>query len=173
MNKAIQNILRFLLFFLMQTLVFNQVEVGFGIHIMVYPLFILMLSTEMNVFALLTLSFFMGLMIDSLSNTFGLHASSAVLIAYFRPQIFKLFAPRDGYDPLIETNFFTMGFSWYLKTFGLILFVHHLWFFSLELFRLDEIFSILRKTFLSVPISFGITLVLHFMFFKKYKKNES
>lgn len=173
MNNIFQNIIRLVLFVLIQTMLFNQLEIGFGIHVMIYPLFILMINAEMNVFGLLSISFLLGLMIDILSNTFGLHASAAVLIAYFRPSIFKLFAPRDGYDPLVEINFFTMGFSWYLKTFGLILIIHHLWFFTVEFFRWDSLLSILQKTILSAPLSFIVSIAIHYLFFKKYKKNES
>src|SRR3989338_8399820 len=84
-------------------------------------------------------------LLDALSNTFGLHASSALIFAYFRPVIFKLFAPRDGYENTEESNIYTMGTRWFIYAFGLLLLIHHTWFFLIEIFKLNEILLLLRK----------------------------
>ena len=115
MNSIVVQILRFLFFVAVQVLVFNQLEIGFGIQLMVYPLYILLLPVEMNIFYLMFVAFGMGLAIDSMSNTYGLHTSALLAFAYFRPLIFKAFAPRDGYDILLETNLFNLGFNWFLE----------------------------------------------------------
>lgn len=172
MNSIVVHILRFLFFVLIQVLVLNQLEVGFGVQIMVYPLYILLLPVEMNVFPLMFLAFGMGLAIDSMSNTYGLHTSSLIAVAYFRPVFFKLFAPRDGYDIFLETNVFNMGFSWFLRTFGALLLLHHVWFFTLEMFKLNEILMILQKTTFSVVISFLICILLQYLFIRNKKENE-
>jgi rod shape-determining protein MreD len=89
---------RFLFFVLAQSLIFNQLEIGFGVHPMIYPLFIVLLPFEINAMLLLLIACIMGLSIDALSNTYGLHTTSLLVLAYLRPFIFKIFAPRDGYD---------------------------------------------------------------------------
>jgi hypothetical protein len=170
MNVAVKYGLRFLLFVALQALVLNQLELGFGIQFMVYPLLIVLLPFEMGTIALLVVAFLMGILIDAVSNTYGLHASSAVLIAYLRPLIFKTFAPRDGYDPLKEGNSYDMGFRWFLYTFGLLLFIHHFWFFLLEIFRFDEIPFVLQKTGMSLPFSFLLCLIIQAMIVSKPKE---
>ena len=172
MNIVVKIILRFILFFLVQVLVLNQIEIGMGIQIMIYPLFILLLPVETGVFSLMFIAFGLGLFIDAMSNTYGLHTSSLLAFAYFRPVIFKLFAPRDGYDILLETNIFNMGRGWFFKTFGILLLVHHFWFFMLEMFKLNEILYVLQKTGLSVVISFMICILLQYLFLSKPKSNE-
>lgn len=162
---------RFIFFLLVQVFILNQLEVGWGIQAMPYPLFILLLPVEMSVLLLMIISFVLGLGIDALSNTYGLHASSLLAFAYFRPMIFKLFAPRDGYDPLIEPNMFTMGNAWFIKTFGLLLVIHHLWFFSLEMFKWNEILLILQKTILSFVVSFIICVLIHFILINRPKES--
>jgi hypothetical protein len=62
-----------------------------------------------------------------------------------------------------------MGFRWHLMTFGTLLLVHHLWFFTLESFRFDETFIILKKTILSGGITFILCFILQYIFFKKEK----
>jgi hypothetical protein len=167
MNQLVKNILRFVFLLLVQVLVLNQIEIGFGIQLMIYPLFILLLPVDTSISGLLLLAFLLGISIDAMSNTYGLHASSLLMIAYFRPIIFKLFAPRDGYDPLLETNLITMGYKWFINTFGILLLIHHLWFFMLEMFTLNEFAFILQKTALSVPLSFLLCMLVQYLFMNK------
>lgn len=167
MNQVVKNSLRFIFFLLIQVLVLNQIEIGFGIQLMIYPLFILLLPVDMSVSALLLLAFLLGISIDAMSNTYGLHASSLLVVAYFRPIIFKLFAPRDGYDLLMETNLQTMGYRWFLNTFGILLLIHHFWFFLLEMFKINEFPFVLQKTALSVPLSFLLCMLIQYLFMNK------
>jgi len=167
MNVVVKIGLRFLFFLFAQVLVFNQIEIGFGLQLMIYPLFILLLPVEMGVVTLMVAAFVLGILIDAMSNTYGLHTSSLLIVAYMRPMIFKLFAPRDGYDALVETNIFTMGTAWFLKVFGILIVVHHLWFFMLEMFKMNEIVFVLQKTFISAPISFLICILLQYLFIQK------
>ncbi len=172
MNDFLKHGLRFLFAVLVQVLILNQMEIGFGIQLMVYPLFILLLPVEINVITLMLISFLMGIAIDSFSNTFGLHTSAILVLAYTRPMIYSLFSPRDGYDTLVETNVFTMGFGWFIRTAGSLIFIHHFWFFMLEMFKMNEILFVLQKTVLSAPISFLICILLQYLFVKKSNKNE-
>ena len=159
--------LRFVLFLIAQALLFNQLEIGLGIQAMVYPLFILLLPYNLNIFIAMLVAFALGFGIDSISNTYGLHASSAVLIAYFRPIIFKTFEPRDGYENTQELNMYEMNSTWLLSVFGLMLLIHHFWFFTLELFKINELGFILQKTILSVPISLMICIVIQVIFIRR------
>ena len=137
---------------------------------MVYPLFIMLLPFELGIISLLSLPFLMGFLVDIFSNTYGLHASSLLMMTYFRPRIFKMFSPIDGYDPIKEPTFFDMGIRWFLSTFAYLLLIHHFWYFLIEIFRFSEIFSILIKTSLSVLFSFGLTIVIQQLLYKKVKR---
>jgi hypothetical protein len=170
MKLIITQIIRFVLFVLIQSLVFNQLEIGMNIQIMIYPLFLMLLPFETNILILLILAFVMGLSIDSISDTYGLHTSSLLLFAYLRPIVFNMFAPREGYDSIKEASFFEMGQRWFISVFGLLLFIHHLWFFALEMFSMNEISLILQKTILSVPLSFLLCIFLQVIFVNKPKE---
>lgn len=159
--------IRFVLLVLLQTLVFNQLEVGLGIHPMIYPLFIMLLPFSTSPVVLLLVSFAMGMLIDVFSNTGGLHASSLLVFALFRPVIFKVFSPRDGYDPTKEGSVYEMGHLWFFYCFGILLLIHHLWFFFMEVFKFSEILYVLRKLVLSVPVSYLLVILLQFLFLKR------
>lgn len=170
MNVIVLHSIRFIFLALIQALVLNQIEIGLGIQIMVYPIFILLLPSEISTMLMLFLAFALGLIIDSISNTYGLHTSSLVLFAYLRPMIFKMFAPREGYDPLKESNIFEMGPRWFIYVFGILLLIHHFWFFLMEMFRLDSILFIFQKTLLSLPLSFIFVYLLQMLFIRKPKE---
>jgi hypothetical protein len=167
MNIVVKHIIRFIVLVAAQVLVLNQLEIGFGIQFMVYPLFIVLLPFDLGIIYMLLISFVMGISIDAISNTYGLHTSSLLVITYLRPAIFKLFGPRDGYDILKEGNMYEMGTRWFISVFGLMLLIHHLWFFTLEIFRFDDMLFVLRKTLFSVPLSFLFCLLFQAMFVTK------
>lgn len=169
MNRVFRQLGRFAFFVLIQVLILNQVELGLGTQIMIYPMFVLLLPVNMNIFLLLSIAFLLGISIDAMSNTYGLHASALIVVAFFRPIVFKLTAPRDGYEQVYATNIYTMGTAWTIKTLGLLLLVHHFWFFLLELFKLNEILFLIQKTLLSLPLSFVICILLQYLFIKKPK----
>ncbi|MES2800254.1 MAG: hypothetical protein V4638_09585 [Bacteroidota bacterium] len=169
MNLILRHSIRFVFLLLFQTMVLNQLEIGWGIQIMVYPIFLFLLPFELSVSLILLISFAMGLLIDSISNTYGLHTSALVMMAYFRPIIFKAFAPRDGYDPLKEGTIYDMGGAWFFSTFGILLVIHHFWFFLIEMFRLDALLFVLQKTILSFAISLVFCLLLQMLFIRKNK----
>ncbi len=162
--------IRAVLLLIIQVYILYFLDIGQGIHIMIYPLFIFLLPVEMNIFYLMLIAFGFGGIIDIFNDTAGLHAASAVMFAYFRPIIFKLFAPRDGYDILMETNLFQMGFGWFLRTFGILILIHHLWFFLLEIFRISDILFILKNTGLSAVFSFVLCILYQQLFLRKPKK---
>lgn len=173
MNSYIKHSVRFIFFVLIQGFVFNQLEIGWGIHLMVYPLFIALLPFDLGVIAIMFIAFAMGLAIDAISNTYGLHTSALVLMAYLRPIIYKAFSPRDGYDALKEANIFEMGRRWFILAFGSLLIIHHFWFFLIEIFKLNEFFFTLRKLILSAPLSFIFCILLQFLFIKQQRNNAS
>jgi len=169
MNSITKNSFRFIVFTLSQALVFNQLDIGFGIQLMVCPLFIMLLPFEIGVFPLMGLAFLMGAIIDVFSNTYGLHASSLLMMAYFRPIIFKFYSPREGYDPIKEPSLIDMGGRWFFFVFGYLLLIHNFWYFLIEIFRMDEFLFILQKTALSTIFSFLLILLLQTLLIKKSK----
>ncbi len=136
---------------------------------MAYPLFIFLLPREMNVIFSMIVAFAMGFAIDALSNTFGLHASSLVLFAYLKPAVLKRFASDEDYENKKEANLYTMGTTWFIYTFGILLFVHHLWFFLFEIANFGEIVYVLQKTTLSLIVSFLFSVGLQIIFVPKPK----
>ncbi|PKR81991.1 hypothetical protein CW751_01240 [Brumimicrobium salinarum] len=169
MNNILTHIIRFIIFVLAQGLIFGQLDFGYGIHPMIYPLFIIMLPFDTRPVVLMALAFLIGIGVDFFMNTFGLHASAAVLIAYIRPSIFTRFAPRDDYDLLKEPTANEWGYAWFIKVALSLFFIHHLWFFTLEYFKWTAWKEIAMSTLLSVVVSVIISVLIQILFFKRSK----
>jgi hypothetical protein len=167
MNETLKHLSRFLLLGLLQILLFSNLNIGLGIQLLIYPIFIFLLPTTLSIFYSMLLAFALGIVIDISTGNFGLHASSAVFIAYIRPIIFKYFAPRDGYESSEETNFFVMGPRWFIFAYFTFLLFHCLWFFMLENFKLNDLLFVFQKAILSVPFCFILALVYQFIFIRK------
>ncbi|HNQ38403.1 MAG TPA: rod shape-determining protein MreD, partial [Prolixibacteraceae bacterium] len=63
----------FVVLVLLQVLLFNQIHLGGFLNPFMYVLFILLLPLSMPRYAVLLLSFFLGMTIDWFSNSPGLH----------------------------------------------------------------------------------------------------
>lgn len=160
----------FLTLILSQILVFNQLEIGLGIHIMIYPMFVLALPFDMRPATVMILGFLTGITIDWYTNSFGLHASSAVFLAYLRPKLFSFLEPREGYDTLKRPLLRDMGRNWFFTIYAIGLLLHHLWFFTFEIFKFSEIFFILQKALLSTFASLLMITMIQIIFFNKQKE---
>lgn len=79
---------------------------------------------------LMTLAFFLGLVIDIFSNTPGIHASASVLVAFFRMP--WLGVTTDSTNEELDLTFSYLKLTKFITfTFPLI-FIHHLMLFTLE-----------------------------------------
>lgn len=90
MNSAlISNIIRFILLLAAQVLIFNRIDLFGFINPFPYILFIILYPVNGNRSGLLISSFFLGLLMDMFWNSGGVHAAACVILAYYRPALFK------------------------------------------------------------------------------------
>ena len=157
MPIVLQNIFRFMLLVLAQVLVLNNVQFLGFINPYIYILFILSLPVLTPRWLSLVLAFALGLTIDAFSNTMGMHAFAAVLIAFLRNGTVKLFIALDeGNNP--TPSFYTFGVSAYVKYIVVLVFIHHATLFFLEAFTLTNFWFTLSKIILSSVVT--ILLIL-------------
>lgn len=121
-------------------------------------LFILLFPVNGNKYALLTISFLMGLILDMFSNSGGIHAAACLILAYVRPSLFKFsFGVSYEYQTIKIVDKITSERISFLLTSILI---HHIILFSLEYFRLSLLFSTLLKSLLTSIFTFVICIIL-------------
>jgi rod shape-determining protein MreD len=126
-------------------------------------MFILLLPVETPTWLLLILSFFTGFIIDIVSGTLGMHTSATVLAGFVRPYVLRIISPRDGYEPGVDPSMMIYGFRWFLIYASIIVFIHHLALFYLEVFRLTEFFRTFLRVILSSVFSISFIALLEYM----------
>ncbi|MBL7914856.1 MAG: hypothetical protein BWY67_01690 [Bacteroidetes bacterium ADurb.Bin397] len=146
---------RFLILILVQVVVLNNVQFSGFINPFVYIMFIMMLPVRMPKTFLLLAAFLTGLVVDVFSNTMGMHAAACVFMAYVRPTVLRIMAPRDGYETESSPSVKELGFTWFLIYAATLTFIHHFILFYIEVFRFSEFFT----TFLRVLLSSVATLL--------------
>lgn len=163
-NEIIRNILRFMLLVLVQVLLINNIELGRFINPFIYVLFIIVLPFETPKWLVLIAGFILGITIDAFQDTAGMHAAACVFMAYVRPGILKLFSPRDGYEFGTQPTVQYLGLPWFLSYSGILILLHHLVLFYLEMFRFSEFFSTFIRVIVSAFFTLLLVLVTQFLF---------
>lgn len=162
-----RNILRFLVLVFAQVLVFNNIELNGYLNPFVYTLFIILLPFETPGWVLLSLAFLLGISIDVFSETLGMHTAATVAMAFIRPHMLAVMAPREGYEAGSFPRVFYYGLPWFLKYSSVLIVVHHFVLFFVEMFRFQDFFGILLRVILSALFSiFLINLSQYFVFRK-------
>jgi len=168
MNNAVStNIARFITLILAQVLVFNNINFLGYINPYIYILFIMLFPIKNNRLLFLSLSFLLGLTVDLFSDSGGVHAAACVTIAYIRPVLLKF-----SFGMIYEhqtIKFSSTDFGQRLTYYSIIIFIHHLILFSLEIFNSSKIILILKKSLFSSIFTLILCLLITILFSKKPK----
>jgi len=172
MNIITKHIVRFIGLLLFQVLILNQLEFGAispYITPLVYILFVLMEPVNVRPWVLMMSAFIMGLCVDVFSNSLGMHASAAVVIAYLRPYLLQFITSRDGFEEGKELNLHNMGLTRYIYYAGALLFINHFWFFIIEVLRFSGLHIHFLKAITSSIVALLIVILLQYLFIKRVK----
>jgi len=162
-----RNILRFIALLLIQVLLLNNIQFSGFFNPYMYVLFILLLPFETPNWVLLVSAFVLGLSIDLFSNTMGMHTSATVFMAYLRPHVLKIIAPRDRYETGSYPRIYYYGLTWFLKYSIILIFAHHFFLFYIEVFRFSGFFTTLTRVILSSIFSILFVVLSQYLMFRK------
>ncbi|MCR9264040.1 MAG: rod shape-determining protein MreD [Flavobacteriaceae bacterium] len=144
-NTVFLNSLRFVLLILAQVLIFNAMNFMDSINPLVYVIFFYWYPIKGNRTLFMLISFLLGLIIDIFSDTMALNAIASLTVAYARPVIMRF---------CFGVNYEFQNFSFKNTTkvqritfMALLILIHQLVFFSLEILSFTHILLILKKVF--------------------------
>ena len=168
MNSALLgNIARFILLLTGQILIFNRIDLFGFINPFPYVLFIILYPVNGNKSGLLAASFLLGLLMDMFWNSGGVHAAACLVLAYYRPAIFKFsFGLSYEYQTVRLNEVVTPErFSFLL----IAIVLHHFVLFVLEVFKVSFLWDILVRTLLSTIFTI-ITCIIIIYIIKPSKR---
>lgn len=162
MNSALfVNVFRFILLLAVQIIIFNNMNFLGYISPYPYILFIILYPVNGNKSGLLVASFFLGLIMDMFSNSGGIHTTACIVLAYYRPYIFKFsFGLSYEYQTIKLNDVLTPErFSFIL----LAALIHHFTLFLLEAFQFSFFWDILLQTLLSTVFTIILCIIIIYL----------
>lgn len=168
MSVLLKNIIRFVLLLLLQVLVLNQIIIHSLVNPYIYMLFILLLPFNLPRPAVQLLGLLFGLSLDMFMDTMGIHAAACVFIAYLRPFILNVLSPQGGFEVTQKTPSITsMGTSQFAIYVSILVLLHNIVYFSLEVFSFNNPFYLLLKILVSTAASLALILIYELLFFAR------
>ena len=167
MSEPVKQIIRFLLFILVQALVLNNME---PLHRFVTPylyfLFLIWLPFNVSRPWMLIFGFLTGFTLDLFTKTPGLHASACLWLAYMRTPLLKLLLPgetkelKTGSSPSVRS----MGLTTYILFVVLLTLFHHGWLVMLEWMSFGTFLYFLGKVLFTTLASLLLILIAELLF---------
>lgn len=160
-SELFMNIFRFILLLLAQIVIFNNMNFLGYISPYPYLLFIILYPVNGNKYGLLLASFLLGIILDVFSNSGGIHTTASIVLAYYRPYLFKFcFGVSYEYQTVKLNDVLTPErFSFIL----LSVFIHHIVLFVLETFQISFFWDILLRILLSSIFTIVICIIIIYL----------
>lgn len=171
MSDLLRNIIRFAVFILIQVFVLFKIP---ALHRFITPylyfLFILWLPFSISRLGLLVVGFILGLSIDYFMMTPGLHAAACVLIAYIRPFVINVLAPKDSSEfNYREPSPKAMGWTPYAVYVLILTLLHNGYMIFLEWLSFGSFIDFLIKVVATTGISLLMIFTVELLFPRKLK----
>lgn len=147
-NLILSNIIRFIIVFLLQALLFNYLNIFGFINPSFYLYFILLIPFETPIWLLLIISFFTGLTQDIFVSTGGIHAAATTAIAGIRPYLSKAIVAKKEYEAWGKPNAYDLGWKLFIVYSSIIIAIHSLIVNLLDVFRFSNFINTLKNSFL-------------------------
>jgi len=163
----INTIIRFLVLILTQVLIFSNINFMGAINPYPYILFIILYPANNNRTLFIFLSFILGLMVDIFSNSGGIHAAACVTIAFIRPSVLKFAFGMVYEHQTIKFN--NTEFGNRITYFSILIVIHHLIMFSLEIFNISNVLLVLQKTLFSSIFTIILCTLISVLFSNKQR----
>jgi rod shape-determining protein MreD len=170
-GRILINILRLCFLVLLQVLILDNINFGGYVNPYFYVYFILLLPFEVPGWLLLISAFVMGFSIDIFEGTLGMHTASLVLMAYLRPAVINSIASRKEFEPGMRPSISDLGFQWFFSYAVILILVHHISLFYIEIFRFADFFITLRRALFSTLFTLLLVILSQYIFFIPSKKS--
>ncbi|WP_300976649.1 rod shape-determining protein MreD [Flavobacterium sp.] len=160
-STLIVNFFRFIALLAIQIVVFNNMNFYGYISPFPYILYIILYPVNGNKSTLLASSFMLGLIMDMFTNSGGVHATACLILAYYRPYIFKFsFGLSYEYQTVKLNDVLTPErFSFLLIS----ILLHHIILFTLEAFEFSFILDVALRTLLSTVFTLLLSITIIYL----------
>jgi rod shape-determining protein MreD len=175
MSDLLKNIIRFILFILIQVFILNKIP---ALHRFITPslyfLYILWIPFKTPRLSITIIGFLFGLTLDFFEQTPGLHAAACTMIAYLRSFLISLLMPKEAVEiSYAEPSVTSMGLMPYATYILLLTFIHHTYLIFLEFLQVRDVLYFFGKVLATTGISLLLITITEMLFSRKsrYRTN--
>jgi len=159
----------FVVLLLVQALILNRIEMtALSINPMIYIFFLMQIPFDTPKIVGLVLGIVLGLCMDLLSQTSGVHTAACLALAYIRPALLFRLRGREEYDKGGAPSVNEFGTKWVLIYTMIMVLIHHTIYFMVTLFSFQSFKITLLRIILSSVFS-GVVIFLIMIGFYKNK----
>jgi hypothetical protein len=166
-NEIIRNSIRFFILVFLQVFIMKNISLGTYLVPMPYIIFLLVLPMNTPPILVLILAFITGLGIDFFYDSQGIHSSACLVLGFTRKYMLRFLSPREGYEVTMKPTVQSMGINWFLYYTIPMIVIHHLFFFFLEEFGLENTGITFLKVICSTAITLLFVYIFQFLFYRK------
>ncbi len=156
---------------LLQILVINNIELSSYINPYVYIAFIITLPVTMKPWQIVFLSFLTGATMDAFSSTPGLHIAATNFMGYIRIHYLRVTTTKEDLEGRMVPSISQKGIVWFTVYAFMMIFLHHLVLFFLEIYGFHEFFSTLMRVLVSTLVTLLLIITGQLLFFRSKKSN--
>ncbi len=160
------NLIKIIILALLQVFVFNHINFLGSYQPYIYIVFVLFYPPSQNRYALLILSFLLGMIIDIFEYTGGIHTFAITFVAFLRNPIIKLLAGKQDYE-MEFFSFQTFSFAQWLFYMIILILTHNVLLLLLENFKLTGIGPLMIKALVNAGITFVFVFIYKILFKNK------
>lgn len=113
-----------------------------------------------------------GLIIDLFQNTGGMHASACLFMMTVREYILAFVVPQSSYEDDSGFSIQEMEIPRFATYAGLLLLIHHVWLFGLEIFQLNKLPTVILKALPAAAMSLIFVLIFRLLLIKSGRKYQ-
>jgi hypothetical protein len=158
-----------LLLAILQTFIFQEVNIVWWIKPMPYLMLFLNIPISVNKFGMLIGAFFFGMTIDALGGSMGMHTAACVSLAFIKYHIDNYFLDENSMQlqglSVMHEDY--KGWQWYYIYIFSIAFIHHLIFFTFDYFRWSAFFTVIWISFTSAISTVFFVLIFRMLIGKR------
>lgn len=173
MSIYLRNILRFITLIFIQVFLLKDIRLqwwgdslGLPPYVpFIYPLIILLLPLSTPTWAMLLLSFGTGLTMDVFMDTGGIHTAVCLFIAVVRNSVLTTILPQRLSDyPNLSPGIKNMGWAPFLAYAAILILIHHLLYYLIEIWSMSSFGYLLLKTLISFITSMIFVILYSLLF---------
>lgn len=168
-NNVLSGIFGGLILFLVQVILFKNMVLFDSAFCFAYVIIFLLIPTETSSAIQLVFAFIIGILLDSVYNTLGMHAAASLVFVFAKMYWIRIMMPSGGYDTGSRVNIGSQGLQWLLLYVYPLVLLHSVVLLFVEAGGFSTFFFTLSKAFYSSLFTMGMVLIIQYLFFKKIK----